>query len=72
METEKAEYYVETWINGNKNHVIKTLVHLLTSNSMANRLDYTNILSKFIAYDSDLALTVIDRVQNKFYSFTEI
>ena len=67
MVTEKATYYVETWINGNKNHVIKTLAYLLTSDSIANRIDYTNILSKFIAYDSDLALTVIDRVLNKIY-----
>ena len=65
MVEEKATYYVETWINGNKNHVIKTLVYLLTSDSIANRIDYTNILSKFIAYDSDLALTIIDRVLNK-------
>ena len=67
MVTEKATYYVHTWLCGNKNHVIKTLAYLLTSDSIANRIDYTNILSKFIAYDSDLALTIINRVNYKIH-----
>lgn len=67
MITEKATYYVETWINGNKNHVITTLARLLASDSIANRIEYTNILCKFIEHDSDLALIIIDRVLNKIY-----
>ena len=67
MITEKPTYYVHTWLCGNKNHVIKTLVYLLTSNSIANRIEYNHILEKFIEHDSDLALTIIDRVLNKIY-----
>ncbi len=67
MTTEKPTYYVHTWLCGNKNHVIKTLVHLLTSGSIANRIEYNHILEKFIAHDSDLALNIIDRVLNKIY-----
>lgn len=67
MITEKPTYYVHTWLCGNKNHVIATLARLLASDSIANRIEYTNILSKFIEHDSDLALTIIDRVLNKIY-----
>jgi hypothetical protein len=67
MITEKAGYYVHTWLCGNKSHVIATLARLLASDSIANRIEYTNILSKFIEHDSDLALTIIDRVLNKIY-----
>jgi len=67
MTIEKPTYYVHTWLCGNKNHVIATLVRLLESGSIANRIEYTNILSKFIEHDSDLALTIIDRVLNKIY-----
>ena len=67
MTIEKPEYYLNTWLCGNKTHVIMTLARLLVSSSVANGLDYTNILSKFIEYDSDLALTLIDKVKNKLY-----
>jgi len=67
MVTEKATYYVETWINGNKTHVIKTLARLLTSRSIGARIQYNHILEKFIEYDSDLALTIIDRVNYKIH-----
>lgn len=67
MITEKAGYYVHTWLCGNKTHVITTLARLLESDSIANRIEYTTILSKFIEHDSDLALTIIDRVLNKIY-----
>ena len=67
MVTEKATYYVETWINGNKTHVIKTLAYLLTSRSIGARIQYNHILEKFIEYDSDLALTIIDRVNYKIH-----
>ena len=67
MVTEKSTYYVHTWLCGNKNHVIKTLVHLLTSDSIANRIEYNHILEKFIEQDSDLALTIIDRVNYKIH-----
>ena len=67
MVTEKATYYVETWINGNKNHVIKTLASLLTSRSIGARIQYNHILEKFIEYDSYLALTIIDRVNYKIH-----
>ena len=67
MVTEKAIYYVETWINGNKTHVIKTLARLLTSRSIGARIQYNHILEKFIEHDSDLALTIIDRVNHKIH-----
>ena len=67
MVTEKATYYVETWINGNKTHVIKTLARLLTSRSIGARIQYNHILEKFIEYDSNLALTIIDRVNYKIH-----
>ena len=67
MVTEKSEYYVETWINGNKTHVIVTLARLLTSRSIGARIQYNHILEKFIEYDSDLALTIIDRVNYKIH-----
>ena len=67
MVTEKAEYYVHTWLCGNKTHVIATLTRLLTSSSISDKIDYNNILEKFIAHDSDLALNIIDRVLNKIY-----
>jgi hypothetical protein len=67
MVTEKATYYIHTWLCGNKNHVIATLTRLLTSSSISDKIDYNNILEKFIAHDSDLALNIIDRVLNKIY-----
>lgn len=67
MTIEKPTYYVHTWLCGNKTHVIATLARLLVSNSIANRIEYNNILSKFIEHDSDLALTIIDKVLNKIY-----
>ena len=67
MIIEKAGYYVETWINGNKAHVITTLAGLLTSRSIGARIQYNHILEKFIEYDSDLALTIIDRVNYKIH-----
>ena len=67
MVTEKSEYYVETWINGNKNHVIVTLASLLASRSIGARIEYNHILEKFIEHDSDLALTIINRVNYKIH-----
>ena len=67
MVTEKATYYVHAWLCGNKNHVIATLTRLLASSSISDKIDYNNILEKFIAHDSDLALNIIDRVLNKIY-----
>ena len=67
MVTEKSEYYVETWINGNKNHVIVTLASLLASRSIGARIEYNYILEKFIEHDSDLALIVIHNVNHKIH-----
>ena len=67
MVTEKATYYVHTWLCGNKTHVIVTLARLLTSRSIGARIEYNHILEKFIEYDSDLALTIIDRVNHKIH-----
>ena len=67
MVTEKAGYYVETWINGNKTHVITTLASLLTSRSIGARIEYNHILEKFIEHDYSLALTIIDRVNYKIH-----
>ena len=67
MVIEKAGYYVDTWLCGNKTHVITTLAHLLTSRSIGARILYNHILEKFIEQDSDLALTIIDRVNYKIY-----
>ena len=67
MVTEKATYYVHTWLCGNKTHVIVTLARLLTSRSIGARIQYNHILEKFIEYDSNLALTIIDRVNYKIH-----
>ncbi len=67
MVTEKAEYYVNTWVNGNKTHVIVTLARLLTSRSIGARIEYNHILEKFIEYDSNLALIVIHNVNHKIH-----
>ncbi len=67
MVTEKAEYYLHTWLCGNKTHVIVTLARLLTSRSIGARIEYNHILEKFIEHDYNLALTIIDRVNYKIH-----
>lgn len=57
-----AKYYVETWINGNKSHVINHLSNLFKSKNYSDKMDYNEILQEFIAYDSRLAIRIIDKV----------
>ena len=58
-----AKYYVETWINGNKSHVINHLSDLFKSKNYSDKMDYNEILQEFIAYDPKLAIWVIDKIK---------
>lgn len=67
-EYESAEYYLNTWINGNKSHVIDTLSKLLVNKSRGSIIEYNCIIKEFTNYDSELTLNVINRVNSKIYS----
>ena len=58
-----AKYYVETWINGNKSHVINHLSDLFKSKNYSDKMDYNEILQEFIAYDPELAIWIIDKIK---------
>ena len=58
-----AKYYLETWINGNKSHVINHLSDLFKSKNYSDKMDYNEIIQEFIAYDPKLAIQIIDRVK---------
>ncbi len=60
-----SEYYVETWICGNKTHVINELYNLLYSKNVSKKLEYNFIIKEFIKYDKDIATQIIDRLTHK-------
>lgn len=61
---EGPEYYVETWMNGNKSHVIDTLLTCRSNVDFYH--DYIAIMASFEEYDKRLCLKISILVSERY------